>query len=70
MLILSRKCGERIIIGSDIELTVVAIRGGRVQLGVYAPPDVSIHRTKSTVDPVPTDDPAETTKPPKSRPDE
>ncbi len=66
MLILSRKCGERIIIGSDIELTVVAIRGGRVQLGVYAPSDVSIHRTKSTIAPVPTDDSAETTKPPKN----
>jgi carbon storage regulator len=66
MLILSRKCSERIIIGSNIELTVVAIRGGRVQLGVYAPPDVSIHRTKSTVASVPTDDPAEITKRPKS----
>lgn len=70
MLILTRKCGERIVIGPDVELTVVAIRGGRVQLGLYAPPEVSIHRTQSTIDPVPTDDRIQTTRPPTSCPDE
>ncbi len=44
MLILSRKRGERIVIGGNIELTVVAIRGERVRLGLCAPQDVSIHR--------------------------
>jgi len=44
MLILSRKRGERIVIGPDIELTVVAIRGERVQLGFHAPKEVAIHR--------------------------
>ena len=44
MLILSRKQGERIVIGPDIELTVVAIRGERVQLGFHAPKEVAIHR--------------------------
>lgn len=44
MLVLTRKRGERIIIGPDIELTIVDVRGDRVRLGFEAPPDVSIHR--------------------------
>lgn len=44
MLVLSRKLGERIVLGPEIELTVVAIHGGRVQLGVCAPREVPIHR--------------------------
>jgi len=44
MLVLSRKRGERIVIGPDIELIVVAIRGERVQLGFHAPKEVAIHR--------------------------
>ena len=44
MLILSRKRGERIVIGPNIELAVVDIRGNKVRLAVDAPRDVSIHR--------------------------
>jgi carbon storage regulator len=44
MLVLSRKRGERIVIGPNIELTVVDIRGNKVLLAVDAPRDVSIHR--------------------------
>ena len=44
MLVLSRKRGERIVIGSNIELTVVDVRGGSVRLGFDAPQEVSIHR--------------------------
>jgi len=44
MLVLSRKLGERIVIGPNIELTVVDIRGNQVRLAVDAPRDVSIHR--------------------------
>ena len=44
MLVLSRKLGERIVIGPNIELTVVDIRGNQVRLAVEAPRDVSIHR--------------------------
>ena len=44
MLVLSRKPGERIVIGPNIELTVVDIRGNQVRLAVDAPRDVSIHR--------------------------
>jgi carbon storage regulator len=44
MLVLSRKSGEEVIIGDNIRLTVVAIRGHQVRIGVTAPPGVSIKR--------------------------
>jgi carbon storage regulator len=44
MLVLSRKPGEKVVIGDNIRLTVVAIRGNHVRLGFTAPPDVSIQR--------------------------
>ena len=44
MLVLSRKRGERICVGRHIEITVLAIRGNRVRLGVAAPPSVLIQR--------------------------
>ncbi len=44
MLVLSRREGETIKIGDGIELTVVAIRGDRVRLGIVAPSDVPICR--------------------------
>jgi carbon storage regulator len=46
MLVLSRKSGERIVIGNDIEIVVVGIQGDRVKLGFIAPNDVPIHRTE------------------------
>jgi carbon storage regulator len=44
MLVLTRKKGQRIRIGSSVELTVLEIRGGSVKLGFEAPPNISIHR--------------------------
>jgi carbon storage regulator len=44
MLVLSRKPGEEVVIGSNIRLTVVAIRGNQVRLGLTAPAEVSIQR--------------------------
>lgn len=44
MLVLSRKKGERVVIGSNIEVTVLDVRGKTVRLGVCAPGDVPIHR--------------------------
>jgi len=44
MLVLSRKRGERIVIGPNIELSVVDIRGNKVRLAIDAPRDVPIHR--------------------------
>ena len=44
MLVLSRKAGERISIGPEIEVTVRGIHKGRVKLGFLGPPEVPIHR--------------------------
>jgi carbon storage regulator len=44
MLVLRRKPAETILIGSSIRLTVVAIRGNRVRLGITAPPEIPIRR--------------------------
>ena len=44
MLVLSRKAGERISIGGEIELTVLGIHKGRVKLGFLGPSEVPIHR--------------------------
>ena len=44
MLVLSRKEGERIMIDSRIQVTILAVRGNRVRLGVIAPEEVAIHR--------------------------
>jgi carbon storage regulator len=44
MLILSRRRGEEIVIDGEIRLTVLAVRGKTVHLGVLAPPTVSVQR--------------------------
>lgn len=44
MLVLSRKKGERIRIGDQVELVVLAVTHNRVKLGFSGPPDVWIHR--------------------------
>ena len=47
MLVLSRKHGEAIVVGDGITVTVLAVEGGRVKLGVVAPAEVPIHRAES-----------------------
>ena len=44
MLILSRKCGEKIVIGDSITLSIVEVRGDQVRLGVDAPRTVKVYR--------------------------
>ena len=44
MLVLSRQRDETIMIGDDIEVTVVDIRGDKVRLGINAPREISVHR--------------------------
>ena len=50
MLVLSRKEGERIKLGDNIEITVVRLGGDRVRLGIDAPMDVTILRGELTQD--------------------
>ena len=44
MIVLSRKKNESIVINSDIQITVVEIRGDKVRLGIIAPVNVPVHR--------------------------
>ncbi len=44
MLVLSRKAEESMIIGDDIKITVLDIRGGQVRIGITAPQEVKINR--------------------------
>jgi carbon storage regulator len=44
MLVLSRKTGEAIQIGDDIEISVLSIAGDQVKIGISAPKNVDIHR--------------------------
>lgn len=44
MLVLTRKVGEEIVIDGHIRVTVVALKGGRVRIGVTAPPEVRVDR--------------------------
>jgi carbon storage regulator len=44
MLVLSRKRDESIIIGGNVVITIVDIRGDKVRLGITAPAEVSVHR--------------------------
>jgi carbon storage regulator len=44
MLILTRRTGERVVIGDDVLVTVMAISGSTVRLGIVAPDGVSIYR--------------------------
>ncbi|NLY90314.1 MAG: carbon storage regulator CsrA [Firmicutes bacterium] len=44
MLVLTRKTNESIIIGDDVKVTVVEVKGDQVKLGISAPKRISVHR--------------------------
>ncbi|NMM32318.1 MAG: carbon storage regulator CsrA [Cellulomonas sp.] len=46
MLVLSRRVGERLMIGDDIVVTVIEVRGDGVRLGIDAPREVRVHRAE------------------------
>lgn len=50
MLVLTRKPGEAIVIGDDIEIEIVAIGGGKVRVGITAPRSTSVHRKEVYVE--------------------
>ena len=54
MLVLSRKPGEKIVIGDNIVLTVIEICRGKVRLGIEAPKDVKVMRDELLTDGLPT----------------
>ena len=50
MLILTRKVGETVLIGENIRIMIVQVRGKQVRLGIEAPPDLSVLRTEEKRD--------------------
>ncbi len=44
MLILTRRVGESVVIGDDVDVTVLGVKGNQVRLGVKAPREISVHR--------------------------
>lgn len=44
MLILSRRTDESIVIGDEVTITILSVKGKQVRIGITAPPDVSVHR--------------------------
>ena len=44
MLILTRRAGETVMIGNDITITVLGVKGNQVRIGINAPKEVSVHR--------------------------
>lgn len=44
MLILTRRVGETLMIGDDVTVTVLGVKGNQVRVGVSAPKEVSVHR--------------------------
>ena len=44
MLILTRRVGETLMIGENISVTVLGVKGNQVRIGINAPPDVPVHR--------------------------
>jgi carbon storage regulator len=44
MLILTRRVGESLMIGDDVNVTVLGVKGNQVRIGINAPKDVAVHR--------------------------
>lgn len=44
MLILTRRVGESVVIGNEVTVTVLGVKGNQVRIGVNAPRDVTVHR--------------------------
>lgn len=44
MLILTRRVGETLMVGDDVSITVLGVKGNQVRVGINAPKDVPIHR--------------------------
>jgi len=48
MLILTRRIGETLMIGDEVTVTVLGVKGNQVRIGVSAPKDVAVHVKRST----------------------
>jgi len=44
MLILTRRVGETVMVGDDVSVTIIGVKGNQVRIGISAPKDVAVHR--------------------------
>ncbi|MBU0455315.1 MAG: carbon storage regulator CsrA [Pseudomonadota bacterium] len=44
MLILTRRIGETLMVGDEVKVTVLGVKGNQVRIGIHAPKDVAVHR--------------------------
>jgi carbon storage regulator len=44
MLILTRRAGETVMVGSDVTITVLGVKGNQVRIGINAPKEIAVHR--------------------------
>ena len=44
MLILTRKVGEKLVIGENVTVTVLGVKGNQIRIGIDAPPEIQVHR--------------------------
>ena len=44
MLILTRRVGEKLIIGDDVKVTILGVKGNQIRIGIDAPKDMQVHR--------------------------
>lgn len=47
MLILTRRIGETLVIGDDVKITVLSVKGIQVKMGINAPKEISVHREET-----------------------
>ena len=44
MLILTRRVGEKLVIGENVTVTILGVKGSQIRIGIDAPPEVQVHR--------------------------
>ena len=44
MLILTRRVGEKLVIGENVVFTVLGVKGNQIRIGIEAPPEIQVHR--------------------------
>ena len=44
MLVLTRRVGETVIVGNDVSVTILGVKGNQIRIGINAPRDVAVHR--------------------------